>query len=205
MFAAITPELLKVIESTANLPGWCQPDKSLETVRLILNHKPQVIVEIGVYCGRWFLPAAIAVAHNGFGRIHGIDPWAVAAVVEGGAVDEDHHSWWKTHDMESIYQQFKIELERRGLSSMSEIIRERSEVAVASFADDSVDMLHLDGNHSELVSTRDVTIWLPKVKPEGMLIIDDSSWASVANAVGLAKKQCNVVRDHGHWMVLQKR
>jgi hypothetical protein len=48
-------------------------------------------------------------------------------------------------------------------------IRETSQYAVKDFKDASVDFVFIDGNHSEEGATRDIELWLPKVKPGGWI------------------------------------
>ena len=40
----------------------------------------------------------------------------------------------------------------------------------------NIDMLHIDGNHSEKTSFYDVTKWAPQVTSGGFIIFDDINW-----------------------------
>ena len=205
MSPAISTELIDtIVFGTQHLEGWCPPDKAVETVELILSDRPAVVVEVGVYGGKWLIPAAMAIAQNGSGKAFAIDPWTNDACAEGGAA-EDGHAWWGTTNLEATYLSFKSEVERRGLSGVVEIVRERGEIVVSRFENETIDLLHIDGNHSELVSTRDVTLWLPKLRFGGWLVMDDVNWDSVKNAVNVAKQLCDVVRDSGQWALFRKR
>ena len=42
--------------------------------------------------------------------------------------------------------------------------------------------MHLDGNHSELLSCRDVELWAPLVAENGYILFDDSSWPTTQAA-----------------------
>jgi hypothetical protein len=39
-----------------------------------------------------------------------------------------------------------------------------------------IDILHIDGNHSDVTSYIDVTKWVPLVKSGGWIIFDDMTW-----------------------------
>src|SRR5215468_10710070 len=72
-----------------DLPGWPHPMKEKHLAHLILQLKPQLVVEIGVYGGRSFIPQAMALKHNKSGFIYGIDPWDSEAVKRNAAENED--------------------------------------------------------------------------------------------------------------------
>jgi predicted O-methyltransferase YrrM len=43
-------------------------------------------------------------------------------------------------------------------------------------------LLHIDGNHSEEASTSDVDLFMPLVKPGGVVFMDDLNWDSTKRA-----------------------
>jgi hypothetical protein len=64
-----------------------------------------------------------------------------------------------------------------------EIVRMKSEEAFVRFADESLDYVYIDGEHSYDAVTRDLTNYLPKVKVGGFLIGDDYGWTGIGPAV----------------------
>lgn len=58
-----------------------------------------------------------------------------------------------------------------------------SHLAAGRFADESLDMVFIDGKHSTDSVRRDIAIWKPKVRAGGILAGDDISWGSVRSAV----------------------
>jgi hypothetical protein len=64
-----------------------------------------------------------------------------------------------------------------------EILRMRSQDAAALFADDSLDYVYIDGEHSYEGVMRDLVHYFPKVKVGGYLIGDDYGWEGVGPAV----------------------
>lgn len=55
--------------------------------------------------------------------------------------------------------------------------------AAARFADRSLDLAFVDGDHRTPAVVRDIEAWLPKVKPGGLLAGDDIEWDGVRAAV----------------------
>ena len=63
-----------------SLEGWCSREKALNFIDLVLEVKPQVCVEIGVFGGSSLFPVASALKHRGEGIVIGIDPWDNSSV-----------------------------------------------------------------------------------------------------------------------------
>ena len=72
------------------------------------------------------------------------------------------------------------------------------------FADGSIGLLHVDGNHSAEVSMRYVGQWGPKVAPGGYLVMDDIDWASQAGTVALIEASYEPVRKEASWAIYRK-
>jgi hypothetical protein len=64
-----------------------------------------------------------------------------------------------------------------------EILRMKSQDAAALIADDSLDYVYIDGEHSFDAVKADLTSYLPKVKLGGHLIGDDYGWSGVGAGV----------------------
>ena len=101
-FAPLAAPIAKEIEGIiASTPGWQGAQRSLQMAQLILDTKPDVVVEIGVYAGRSLVPMALALKHNGRGRVVGIDPWDVGEVWKSKAPEED---WSPSQEhLDSVY------------------------------------------------------------------------------------------------------
>jgi hypothetical protein len=139
------------------------------------------LVEIGVYRGRLFLPLARLLTVLGRGEMVGIDPYSASAAVQrdvkrGGV---DLVEWPTTVDWSALYSEVTEGIARWGLEGHSRLIRERSEDAVDDFAAGSIDLLHVDGNHDLAAVSRDVELFLPRVRDGGIVVMDDISWPSV--------------------------
>ena len=70
-------------------------------------------------------------------------------------------------------------------SKRCEVVIKKSQEAYLDFADGSLDVVYIDGDHSNESATRDLTQWLPKVRSGGFIGIHDytSDWGDVKPAV----------------------
>jgi hypothetical protein len=84
-------------------------------------------------------------------------------------------------------------------------LRQRSDAAVGGFENGSIAVLHQDSNHSEQISSAEVELWTPKLRPGGYWIADDTDWITTRRAQGLlAEKGFAVVEEHANWKVFCK-
>jgi len=151
------------------LSGWCSEEKASVLIDLIIKSKPKVILEIGVFGGKSLVPMAYALKINKLGKIYGIDPWDTKASIEG-AIDAGNKHFWAWVDHESILQHLIEKIEQFDLYEQIELIKSTSEDAEPIYG---IDILHIDGNHSDAASYLDVTKWAPYVQPGGVIIFDD--------------------------------
>lgn len=152
--------------------GWCSHGKASILIDIITRKQPEKIVEIGVWGGKSLIPMAYALKALGKGKIYGIDPWDNLASIEG-MEDEANKAYWGRVDHEAVLQGLIGRIDQFGLIEQVELIRATS--ADASPIED-IDILHIDGNHSDGVSWIDVAKWVPLVKSGGWIIVDDISW-----------------------------
>lgn len=180
-------ELLDRIKtSLPSIHGWCSFDKASKFVDIILEKQPEICVEIGVFGGSSLVPQALALKENNKGMIYGIDPWSTEAALEH-MQGQEHVEWWKKLDIESIFQHCVKNLSKFEVESYCTLVRKKAEDAVHMFADNSIDLLHIDGNHSEDLAFKDASLYLPKVKAGGIIFFDDIWWSEVDNYVTTKK------------------
>lgn len=186
------------------LPGWCTPEKALRMAELVVLAKATLCVELGVFGARGLIAMAIGLQELGLGKVDGIDPFTKAAALEG-TNDKANDKWWSELNYETIFAQAYGAIEKNGLLPFSSLVRKRSQDAVADYADETIDVLHQDSNHSFEVSTAEVMAWLPKLKEGGYWIQDDTDWPSTRHAQDmLVEKGCVLLEDHQKWKVFQK-
>lgn len=187
------------------IEGWTTIEKAQVLAGLVIDHKPQLCVEIGVFGGRSMFAQAFALRENGMGVIWGVDPWSLDAALEGD-IGEANKQWWTQNmNLEDIYLGFLKGVLDFQLTKQCRWVRERGEIAAKMWANNSIDIVHLDSNHSELCSCRDVQIWCPRVKPGGFLVVDDADWSTQAKALKMIEAfKFKTVVNHKTFIVFQK-
>lgn len=173
----------ETLQFQKHLPGWCSSEKAEKLMQLIYDVHPNVIVEIGVFGGSSLYPALKALKYLNAGIGYAIDPWSTEECLKGYAFDDPNYLWWKSIDLNKIYEDFNKMLTLQGLSSYCNIMRMNSQQALSHFPDESIDILHIDGNHSEASALVDVQSFLPKLKKGGYLWFDDVTWDSTKKAI----------------------
>jgi predicted O-methyltransferase YrrM len=162
----------QAFEWMGQLEGWCSDLKATTLVDLVLKTKPGIIVEIGVWGGKSLVPMACALKANGKGVIFGIDPWSSFASTDE-VKEEVNRNFWARVDHESVMRGLMHKIDQFDLNNQIVLIRNSSENApIVS----GIDILHIDGNHSEKASYLDVTKWVPLMNPGGWIIFDDMTW-----------------------------
>jgi predicted O-methyltransferase YrrM len=187
------------------LEGWVTPEQGVHMAELVVEVKPDVIVEIGVFGGRSLIAQALALRDNGKGFIYGIDPWKTEATLEGE--NDENKKWWSTVDMHSIHKGCMEAVWRLNLDKRVRIIRGASQDVTVIFRQKETrpDILFIDGNHSEISSCRDVQLYLPLLRPNGFLWLDDATWPSTQMAIGMVEKDCILRKDYGSYRLYQKK
>jgi Methyltransferase domain len=121
--------------------------------------KPALLVELGVDRGESYFAFCQAADENQTGtRCFGIDTWR--GDQHAGGYDETTFAQVAEHN-------------RNNYESFSTLLRSNFDDALARFAEASIDVLHLDGLHTEMAVRHDVESWLPKLRPGGILLLHD--------------------------------
>ena len=193
--------------------GWMLDSKKNKLIELCSDPSTQMYVEVGVYLGKSFLVASKTMAdkNNLFCKAIAIDPWTADASAEGFEENNPNHKWWTNLNYDHLYKEWRDNLEKSNSKQVVQELRMTSHEASKQFEDESIDVFHLDGNHSEVSSTRDVEDWYSKVKRGKYFVFDDTIWPETANAqkVLLSKgyklvKQCHE-QDQGQGWSLYVR
>ena len=126
---------------------------------LVAVMKPALLVELGVDRGESYFAFCQAAVENQTGtRCFGIDTWR--GDQHAGGYDETTFAQVATHN-------------RSHYESFSTLLRSNFDEALTPFADWSIDVLHLDGLHTETAVRHDVESWVPKLRPGGILLLHD--------------------------------
>jgi hypothetical protein len=126
---------------------------------LVAVMKPAVLVELGVDRGEsYFAFCHAATEHQTGTRCFGIDTWR--GDEHAGGYDETTFAQVSEHN-------------RANYESFSTLVRSSFDDALARFDKESIDVLHLDGLHTEAAVRHDLDSWLPKLRPGGVLLLHD--------------------------------
>jgi len=187
--------------------GWCSTEKALSFIDLTLEVKPQVCVEIGVFEGASLFPVAAALQFLKRGVVIAIDPWDFYECIRyyDPIADEELYRWWAAIDFEKAYHNFIYYHKYFKIDRYCKILRKTSVEAAEEI--DAIDILHLDGDHSEFMSLKDVQLYLPKVRSGGYIWLNDALWKERGEAVDLLLEFCDVVKiiDGANCLLFKKR
>jgi hypothetical protein len=168
-----------------HLEGWCTRNKASILIDLVFMLRPQTIVEVGVWGGKSLIPMAYALKVIEQGKIYGIDPWNSDASVDG--MEGANYDWWEKVDHNFILHGLIDKIMEYQLYDQISLIRSTSYNAPPIA---NIDILHIDGNHSEKSSMIDVNKWVPLVRKSGMIILDDLDWITNDKAVKWLDTHC---------------
>lgn len=148
-----------------------------------------VFVEIGVYGGSTLLDIYNICKTNN-NKIYGIDPWDKITIFNGQSYDETNID---VRNQEiNRYKNVKDNLMNIiNLHNLDiNIINENSWDIYDTFEDNSIDCIHIDGDHSYEGVKKDLNLYWSKIKNGGMIINDDYHWAGVKKAID------EFIKDH---------
>jgi hypothetical protein len=123
--------------------------------------RPALIVELGTFFGESYFGFCQAVEEQSLRcTCYSIDTWC--GDDQGGYYDEEVYL-----DVDAY--------NRRLYASFSNLRRTTFDEARGSFADESIDILHIDGHHSYESVAHDFENWFSAVRPGGIVLLHDVS------------------------------
>jgi predicted O-methyltransferase YrrM len=126
---------------------------------LVAALRPQTLVELGTHNGMSFYVFCQAMVEQKVdGTCYAVDSW------EG----DDHTGAYG----EDIFNQVQ-EHTREYYRGVSYLLRMLFAEAAKQFADDSIDILHIDGLHTYEAVREDFETWYPRVRPGGIILFHD--------------------------------
>ena len=190
-----------------SLEGWCSQEKASQFIDLVLEVKPDVCVEIGVFGGSSLFPVASALKFLGKGIVIGIDPWDKIECIKyfDPIEDADHLKWWLSLNITYVYHTYMNMIKKNKLDNFVKTIKSTSQEAASLI--DEIDILYIDGNHSAVSSVEDVKLYLPKVRQGGYIWINDTLSEERLEAVDLLLEACDVIEliDSGNCILCKKK
>lgn len=184
------------------MDGWCTEAKAVALAESVLETKPRLCVEIGVYAARSLIVIALAQAEVvPDGVVFGIDPWDAVISAQGTDRDPKDVEWWGKVDHERIYQKARASIAEHNLDkriilfrTTSENLASHSAFSLGDNLSPNIDLLHIDGNHSEAHSCHDVTAFVPLVRQGGIVVFDDTNWSTTKKAQVLLAEHCDLIK-----------
>ena len=175
----------EIFEKSLVYGTWCNKVKASELYNIIKPRSDPTIVEIGVFMGQSaFIMMETMKMNNIKGKFFAVDPWTKEATLEGtNSVANDE--WWAQINIDEIYEKFLKCVADNQFGSLCNVIRQKSDHFHYQWVDTPIDVLHIDGNHSEEKSVSDVLLWSSAVAPGGTVIMDDTDWNTTQKAVAL--------------------
>jgi len=189
--------------------GWCTDEKRNFIHTLVNITLSKVCVEIGVFKGSSLFSFAEVLEKNG-GTIVGIDPWSYEAS-KNELWDKDYENYMYNdllkgqETFDKLYESVCKIIQNNNLSKTISLIRKPSEDVFINFNIESIDILHIDGNHNEMNVSRDILLYLPLIKKGGYIIMDDSNWENVKNGINkFLIPYCELIQDFGGFSCYKK-
>ena len=126
---------------------------------LVAAVRPEILVELGTQGGVSYFAFCQSMKENDVeGLAYAVDTWE--GEEHTGAYDE---SVWESVSWHN----------RQNYSAFSYLLRMYFAEAVNNFADESIDLLHIDGLHTYDAVNEDFETWYPKVAPGGIILFHD--------------------------------
>jgi Methyltransferase domain len=126
---------------------------------LIEAHRPSLLVELGTHWGYSFFAFCQAVRNLGVAtRCFAVDTW------QGD--DQAGHYGEEVFETVSGYNETHY-------SAFAGLMRVSFDAAAPSFADRSIDLLHIDGRHAYTDVSHDFAVWLRKLSNRGIVVFHD--------------------------------
>ena len=175
--------------------GWCSAEKACALAKIIREERLSRVLEIGVFGGKSLLAIALAQSNAELpdAITVGVDPWRVYDCVEGES-NPANVDWWSNVEMlHTVHRKCMEALWSAGVIDRVIVLRNSSVAAASFLATHEWDLIHIDGNHSELSSMRDVQLWFPRLRAGGVLVFDDIDWSSTNKAVQLIEEQTELL------------
>jgi hypothetical protein len=147
------------------------PLRSREHLLLLVNSLGLTgdSVEVGVFEGYF---SEQILKHTKLSKLFSVDPWEEFS--KGDYLDRANAGQLVQDE------RYKSVCKRLGkFGKRSEIIREKSLEAAGKFADESLDFVYIDANHSYQGCFEDISTWWPKLKSGGLIAGDDYINASI--------------------------
>ena len=175
------------------LQGWCSREKANTIMDVIYENRCKKCIEVGVFGGRSLLPIMRALQYNGAGKVFGVDAWDTNVAIEGLSGSDPNCLWWQKVNLNDLYFQTIKMLQKNRAKRLCVLVKKSSQEASTMFLDETVDFIHLDGNHTEELAFQDVVEYFPKVKDGGYILLSDPTWYPMKRSLVFLMERADLV------------
>lgn len=183
--------------------GYCEKEKRNIIHDYVLKRKKPLCVEIGVFKGSTLLSFAEALEVVN-GVIVGIDPMNIHDFkneISDKKIEKYIYEklFTKQKTLDDIFENLLSIIKNNDLSKTIKIFRKKSEDTFNIFKKESIDIIHIDGNHNEESVSKDIENYFPLIKQGGIIMMDDSDWKGVRNSINkllIGKTELQVSNKH---------
>lgn len=171
----------------------CQSNKNERTLfyNYINEKKEGLFVEIGIFGGiNLFGNYDIAIKNNW--TLIGIDPHDKIEIFNG--IDNNNIEYNITEKRYNKFKEFRLKIENiieKNKLENIKYINDTSWNVYDTFDDNSIDILHIDGDHSYDGVLKDLNLFINKMKNNSKIILDDWSWDCIKKAFNDFNKKYN--------------
>lgn len=155
-----------------------------EIQQLVKKEQAETVVEIGIYCADL---SRLLVPIKTLKTLFLIDPWKIYTDCKKLIFTEK--------DAELLYNSVYSWSQVSTVKNKVKLMRMSSIEASKHFEDNSIDFIHIDGDHTYNAVKVDIKAWLPKLKPGKLLTGDDYQSSEVSSAVNKLLSKIEVIKN----------
>jgi predicted O-methyltransferase YrrM len=170
------------ISKYGQVPAYCGDFTRTFIKNYLKNIKDGIFLEIGVYGGSTLLDIYEICQNNNI-SIYGIDPWDKINIFNG-------QSSYDTNNTVKLQEINRYKVIKNDLFNIInnnnldiKLINDNSWDVFDNFNDNSIDCIHIDGDHSYNGVKQDLELYFNKIKKGGIIINDDYHWGGVKKAI----------------------
>ena len=194
---------LAIREAVPLLRGWAgKMERPYRMAELVMQERPDVVVEIGVFGGQSLIPQAMALKILGVGKIFGVDPYNLE-VIEQQLAEYDDKPMWLKQNMHTVLYDTLRSINEFGVNHHAMLIIAESCDAASLF--NTIDILHIDGAHTKEGALLDVNLYAKRVRKGGYIWMDDTHFPSLIPALKELETFADLVEDFSGYRLYQHK
>ena len=183
----------------AAIIGWYDSEKYLLMMDIIHENQCRQCIEIGVYAGSSLFSIMKTLQYNGSGIVHAIDAWDRCEAISGLDPNDSNTKKLGIVDFDTLYKMCLGLIDQHELQSCCNVIRKPSREAVYLFDDNSIDFIHFDGSYCVETAFQDVVFYLPKIKDNGFILLNNPHWYPMRKALVYLLERTDIISSYDRY------